>query len=171
MAIKDFTVGVPYPSASDFNTYPIQQQHVVKPSNESVSSSTTLQNDDHLLLPVSSNTMYFIQGMFVISGAEAADMLFQWSVPSGAVFNWASDTLGSGASGSATGQVSRSAQGNTNQPAFGLIASTITVVPIKGFLVVGSTGGVLRARWCQNASSATATIMRAGSYLMARRCI
>lgn len=171
MAIKDFTVGVPYPTALDFNTYPIQQQHVVKPSNESIASSTTLQNDDHLLLPVSANTMYFIQGMFIISGAESADMLFQWSVPSGATFNWVSDTLGSGSTTSATGQVSRTSQGNTNQPAFGLIASLITVVPIKGFLVVGSTGGVLRAKWCQNSSSGTATIMRAGSYLMARRCI
>lgn len=171
MAINDFSVGVPFPTALDLNTYLIQQQHVVKPSNESVTSSTTLQNDDHLALPMSANTIYFIQGMFIISGAEAADMAFRWSVPSGAVFNWVSDTLGSSATASATGQVSRTSQGNTNQPAFGLIAGNITVVPFKGLIVVGSTGGVLRATWAQNVSSGTATIMREGSYMMARRCI
>lgn len=171
MAIKDFSVGVPFPTAADFNTYLIQQQHVVKPSNESVTNSTTLQNDDHLALPMSANTIYFIQGMFIISGAEAADMLFKWAVPSGATFNWTSDTLGSSATGSATGQVSRTSQGNSNQPAFGLIAGTTTVVPYKGLIVVGSTGGVLRATWCQNVASGTATVMNAGSYMMARRCI
>lgn len=171
MAIKDFTVGSPFPSAVDFNMYLIQQQHVVKPSNESIASSTTLQNDDHLALPMSASTIYFIQGMFIISGAEAADMKFQWAVPSGAVFNWVSDTLGSTITGSATGQISRTSQGNTSQPAFGLVASTQTVVPFKGLIVVGSTGGVLRAMWSQNSSSGTATVMNAGSYMMARRCI
>jgi len=171
MAIKDFSVGVPFPTAADLNTYLIQQQHAVKPSNESVTNSTTLQNDDHLALPMSANTTYFIQGMFIISGAEAADMAFKWAVPSGATFNWVSDTLGSSATGSATGQVSRTSQGNTNQPAFGLIAGNTTVVPFKGLIVVGSTGGVLRATWAQNVASATATVMNAGSYMMARRCI
>lgn len=171
MAIKDFSVGVPFPTAADFNTFLIQQQHVVKPSNESIANSTTLQNDDHLALPMSANTMYFIQGMFIISGAEAQDMAFRWAVPSGATFNWVSDTLGSGQTGSATGQISRTSQGNTNQPAFGLVAANLTVVPFKGLIVVGSTGGVLRATWAQNVSGATATVMNAGSYMMARRCI
>lgn len=172
MAIKDFSVGVPYPTAADLNTYLIQQQHVVKPSNETVLNSTTLQNDDHLALPMSANTIYFIQGMFIISGLEAADMAFKWAVPSGATFNWVSDTLGSSATGSATGQVSRTSQGNSSQPAFGVIASTTTVVPFKGLIVVGSTGGVLRATWAQNLLSAsTPTTMIAGSYMMARRCI
>lgn len=171
MAIKDFSVGVPFPTAADLNTYLIQQQHAVKPSNESVVNSTTLQPDDHLGLPLGANRIYFIQGMFIISGHESADMLFRWSVPSGAQFDWVSDTLGSSQSGSATGSVSRTSQGNTNAPAFGCVANNQTVVPFKGLITLGSTGGTLRATWSQNNSNNTATVMHAGSYMMARLCI
>lgn len=170
MAIKDFSVGVPFPTAFDLNTYPIQQQHIVKPSDESIVSSTTLQNDDHLVLPMSANTIYFIQGMFIITGNTSGDMLFQWSVPSGAVLNWASDTISS-ISTSLTDQVSRTGQTAGSLPAFGTITGGTAVVPFKGILNMGSTGGVMRARWAQNTSNGTATVMKAGSYFMARRCI
>ncbi len=170
MAIKDFSVGVPFPTAADLNTYLIQQQHVVKPSNESVTNSTTLQNDDHLVLPVNAFTMYFIQGMFITSGDPNADMDFRWSAPVGASFDWASDAL-SGTATSATDQVSRSGQSATGNPSFGLVSGATTVVPFKGLLITGSNGGNLRATWAQKVASATATVMRAGSYLMARRCL
>lgn len=170
MAIKDFSVGVPYPTATDFNTYPIQQSHIVKPSDESVTSSITLQNDDHLVLPVLANTIYFVQGMLIYTGDSAGDMGFRWSAPSGSVFNWASDALGSSAA-SLTSQVSRTAQGVTNQPTFGAVTGGTAVAPFKGLLTVGSSGGNLRATWAQGTSNATATTMKAGSYIMARRCV
>lgn len=170
MSIKDFSVGVPFPTAADFNTYPLQQHHVWKPSNESVANSTTLQNDDHLVIPVSANTTYFIQGMLIYSGLAAADMAFKWSVPSGSTFDWVSDALGSTAT-TLTDQISHTAQGAANQPAFGAIDGGIAVAPVKGILVVGSVAGFLRATWAQSFTNGTAIVMQAGSYLMARRCI
>lgn len=170
MAIKDFSVGVPFPTALDLNTYLIQQQHAWKPADESVSNSTTLQNDDHLFLPVSANTIYYVQGMLIYTGLAAADMGFRWSVPSGATFDWCSDALGSTAT-TLTDQISHTAQGAANQPALGAIDGGTAVAPVKGLLVVGSSGGNLRATWAQSFSNGTATVMKAGSYLMARKCI
>jgi hypothetical protein len=161
---------VPYPTAADLNVYLIQQQHIVKPSDESVTSSITLQNDDHLVLPVSANTKYFVQGMLIYTGATAGDMGFKWSVPTGSTFDWCSDALGSAAT-SLTDQISHTAQASSNQPSFGAIDASTAVAPIKGLLIVGSSGGNLRATWAQGTSSGTATTMKAGSYVMARRVI
>lgn len=170
MAIRDFRVGAPNPVAADLNTFLIQQQHVVKPSDESVTSSTTLQNDDHLVLPVTANTLYFVQGMLIYTGNTSGDMQFQWTGPSGATFDWASDALPSGAT-TTTDQVSRTALTFANVAPVAAITGSTATVPFKGVLSVGSSGGSFRIKWGQFASNATATVMKAGSYIMTRRCI
>jgi hypothetical protein len=108
--------------------------------------------------------------MLIYTGATAGDMGFKWSVPTGSTFDWCSDALGSAAT-SLTDQISHTAQASSNQPSFGAIDASTAVAPIKGLLIVGSSGGNLRATWAQGTSSGTATTMKAGSYVMARRVI
>lgn len=171
MSIKIFSVGAPLPTAADFNTYLIQQQHVIKPSDESVVNSAVLQNDDHLVLPVQANTTYFAHCFILYGAANAADLAFKWSAPTGSVFNWISDALGSAAV-NYDFSISRTLQGISNVPSLGGATSPVIVTaPIKGILTVGSTSGNLRATWSQGTADPATTVVKAGSMISLRRIV
>lgn len=176
MPIKDFAF-LESPPASDFNRYFMQQEFVRKPSNESVASSTTVQDDDDLFFVPILNTNYWIT-MYIIydgpgpdPGVTAGDLKISWSVPTGSTFNYVSDAIVSGATGGVY-DVSRTAQiapaGGT--PGAGTLGTgSPAVALVKGIFQMGSTAGTFRFRWAQITSSATAVTVRANSCLIARR--
>lgn len=169
MPIRLFAPGE-HPSAGDFNRYFLQQHSVIKASDESVTSSTTLQSDDHLFAPVFANTYYWVWCVIFYTGSgltTEGDMKINWNAPSGSTFNWVSDGLGSGATSSVS-TLSRNAQGLGNSPAPGTVGSD-TVAPIKGLLLTGGNAGTLQLTWAQNVSSTTATTVYANSTLLVRR--
>lgn len=172
MPIKDFIVGDPESvNATELNRYLLQQQHVIKPSTESVTSSTTQQNDDHLFLSVTANTTYWVQAMIIYDGATGGDIKFRWTAPSGATMSWVDDGLDSAAA-TATDDVSRARQSISSEPVRAAVGAGSSVVAIpKGVLVVGSTSGTFRLQWAQGASSSTATRVLASSILMMRRMV
>ncbi|KND38489.1 hypothetical protein [Streptomyces acidiscabies] len=133
-----------------------QVQLVRKSADESVTSSTTLQNDNHLLLPVVATATYDLFLMCIFSGDTAGDIKFAWSVPSGTVLRWVDQT---GASGVATDTDTYSAPGGSTQVGFQIWATVVT----------SSTAGNVQFQWAQNASSATATIVRTNSHLKMTR--
>ncbi|GAA2915142.1 hypothetical protein GCM10010478_12780 [Streptomyces erythrogriseus] len=73
-----------------------QIQFARKTADESVVSTTTLQNDNHLLLPVAVNATYTLFLMCIFSGATTGDIKFDWTVPSGTVLRWSDQTGVSG---------------------------------------------------------------------------
>lgn len=133
-----------------------QVQFVRKTADESVVSSTTLQNDDHLKLPVVANAVYTLFLMCIFSGGTTGDIKFDWAVPSGTVLRWSDQT---GVSGLHSDVDVYSAPGGTTQVAIQIWATVVT----------SSTAGNVQFRWAQNASDATATIVRANSYLQLTR--
>ncbi|MER6236549.1 hypothetical protein ABT185_10845 [Streptomyces clavifer] len=133
-----------------------QVQFARKTADESVTSSTTLQNDNHLLLPVVANATYSLFLMCIFSGSTVGDIKFDWTVPSGTVLRWSDQT---GASGLNTDADVYSAPGGATQVAFQIWATVVT----------SSTAGNVTFRWAQNASDATATIVRANSHLRLER--
>lgn len=133
-----------------------QTQLVRKTADESVTSSTTLQNDNHLLLPVVANATYDLFLLCVFSGDTAGDIKFAWSVPSGTVLRWVDQT---GSSGLATDTDFYSAPGGTTQVGFQIWATVVT----------SATAGNIQFQWAQNTSSATATIVRTNSHLKMQR--
>lgn len=133
-----------------------QVQLVRKSTDESVTSSTTLQNDNHLFLPVVANATYDLFLMCIFSGDTAGDIKFAWSVPSGTVLRWVDQT---GTSGIATDTDFYSAPGGSTQVGFQIWATVVT----------SSTAGNVQFQWAQNASSATATIVRTNSHLKMTR--
>lgn len=175
MPIKDWTAGE-RPSASDLNRYFMQQAHAIKSSDETVTSTTTLQDDDHLFLSVQAGTDYWVQAILIYNASAAADIKISFTGPSGATFDWVSDSLGSSiAAGSgAVDIISRSLQalgstpapGGAEQPA-GTRVDAVSVP--KGILRIGANSGTLRLRWAQLASGSPGTILRAQSTLMMRR--
>ncbi|WP_274029442.1 hypothetical protein [Streptomyces sp. MMBL 11-1] len=127
-------------------------QLVRKTADESVTSSTVLQNDNHLVLPVVANASYSLFLLCIFSGDTAGDIKFDWAVPAGTVLRWADQT---GTSGLASDTDFYSAPGGSTQVAFQIWATVVT----------SSTAGSIQFRWAQNASSATATIVRTNSTL------
>lgn len=160
-------------NASKMTTYWMEMAFVVKSVDESVVSSTTMQDDDQLVLNVNANTKYWVEGFVMYSALAAADVKTSYSGPSGAVFDWCPDSNTSAATAT-VGPVSRSLQGLGAAPSHGALENPAgTPQPLvalhKGVLTVGATAGQLRLRWAQLTTSTTAAKVLAGSCLMITR--
>lgn len=143
---------------------------VVKAANESVTSSTTFQDDDELFVTVEANAQYKIRLYLLYSSSDAGDIEIGWTGPSGATMDWGM-TAASNNTTSVTTVPNMTLPGRliseTNELG-GSGGSSITGI-IEGTLTTSSTAGTLQFRWTQGTSDATATIVRAGSTLSARR--
>jgi hypothetical protein len=144
------------------------QQFIVKNTDESVTSSVVMQNDNELFFSVVSGAKYLFE--FVLNttaGSSAVDGQATLVVPSGTLSAVclamdpavSAGTIGSGEfrSFTAGGQILQ----------FGTSA-TGTGVRIKGTFIA-TANGVVQLQWAQLASSATALTVRAGSTVEARR--
>ncbi|MBI4160711.1 MAG: LamG domain-containing protein [Candidatus Yanofskybacteria bacterium] len=136
-----------------------------KSSDESVTSSTTLQNDDELKLTLAANKTYTIDAViFATSASSNPDFKIAFTVPSGATM-----TLGyiaASPSNLLTQGELLSSSGTASQ-VIPLRANASAVVLVKGTVVIASTGGDLTLQWAQFTSNATATVVKAGSYIRA----
>lgn len=133
---------------------------VKKSADETLATSTTLQNDDHLLFAVSANTKYAFRLALFINTPAAADYKYTFTGP-------ASPTLiqfgHNDIAGDSTSDVEVSAAGfgtSINVSA----ASTVHIAEIHGVLQNGANAGTVTLQWAQLASSGTTTVY-AGSYL------
>lgn len=160
---------------TDLNRYWLQQAHVIKGSDESVTSSITLQNDDELVLPLLANTDYWLEA-FILYGANAtADFKLYFTVPSGTVYDLLHNGLRTGhASADGIDAVSRArfTQASSGGTPGGINATTnadIAICPVEGRVIVGGTSGNITLQWCQAVSNATATVVKAGSCMIIQR--
>lgn len=141
---------------------------VVKTADESVTSSIVLQDDNELLFTAAANATYEVWAFLHYIGVNAGGILkIGWAGPASATFDWT-------ASGLATGAIATT--GNLDASYLSL-ASTITlgggandvVARPSGLLVTSATSGTFKLQWAQGTSSATATTVKAGSFLAYRR--
>lgn len=134
---------------------------VRKPSDESVTSSTTLQNDDHLTVSLATNTNYYVRGVATFfSTVGSGDAKMGFTIP-------ASTTMGIGVQCAVPLTLPvwfTTTAGSTGQINFG--ASEEAPCFFSGTVQTGGTSGNLTVQWAQNSSQGTATIMRAGSFII-----
>lgn len=131
---------------------------VVKSSDESVASSVTLQDDDHLFFPIgASETWTFL---FYVMGNSVDNLKLAINGP-GTPTNLVYEILLLNASGNiAFGKHSAYDSATSAARSSGLIWGTV---------VNGGTGGNIILRWAQNSSNATAKVILRGSFLRAQR--
>jgi hypothetical protein len=137
-----------------------------KTGDETVTSSTVLQADDQLFLPLSTNARYKFESYLIYSGAAtpAGDLKMQFTGPAGAVMNWSN--FGANPSGLTQYNVVVEALAAGAPRAVGTNGAGFKMgAQPKGTLTTGSTGGSLALLWAQNASSATGTVLHANSYI------
>ncbi len=133
---------------------------------QSVTSTTTLTNMTDVVIPLVRNENYFVSLMCQYDAGTGGDIIFGWTLPSGATWEWFSDALDSTQNTGVAG-VGRTGQ-TTGNPSGAGTGATAWANP-RGILRMSSTSDNLQARYAQLASNATATRVFAGTALMAWR--
>lgn len=155
------------PTATQFNEFLTNINYVSKGGTESVTSSTTLQNDDDLFVPVVANAIYTLTAMVLYGGATGGDFKMLFRTPTSGSFT-----------GMATGLVvaATTASDNANIPmtgnsseVFGCLGAGTQILTVIGRLVTAGTAGNLQVEWAQNVSSGTSTQVFGNSFLDLRR--
>lgn len=145
---------------------------VRKTADESVTSSVTLQNDDHLLYSIGATGTYVFElVLFGVSAANAAgDLIVGFSFPAGTLHfsgHGLDDTLASGNTGTPRMTGILTATSGATTATFGLSTTTTSIV-LRGILIATATG-TLQFMWAQFASSASASTLKAGSYMTVKQ--
>jgi hypothetical protein len=141
----------------------------IKTGNTSRFSTTTITADPHLAIPVVPGT-YRIDAVLFFDADSAADLKIGWTAPASTTGAWWPD--GSDSSNTTQAATARWGAltdiGTSTLPVAGIGSGTIQACRPVGTAVV-TTAGTLALAWAQNASSATATVVRANSWLSLRR--
>lgn len=147
--------------------------YIVKAGATSRPSSTALDPDPDLVLPVEANGVYEIEMKLTMSAYDAADIKTSWSVPAGTTGNRriigpstvALDanadniTMRSGTHATTGTVVYNGVRNGTNQ---------FSVIEF-GLITIGGTAGSITLLWGQNATSVNPSIVAGTSYIKATR--
>lgn len=153
-----------------------QIQYIAKSADETVTSNTTLQNDDHLVLPAVANAVYtFEVDLYMTDTADfVGDFKMSFTCPTGATFDMhgagahTTDLAsGTSANGEWIGKLATASAGANLT--FGVGFPAVTGVRVYGRLVMSSTAGNFQLQWAQNAADASGTTLKAGSYMTMTR--
>lgn len=145
-----------------------------KTADETVTSSTTLQNDDHMTVTLVANTVYAVRNVFFIAGDDAADLKVNYTVPTGTT-GWMGQTALSAPTGVSTehdvNMVAFPVSGTalTFDLSIGIADTNFVLATVDGLMEVGGSGGAMTTRWAQKTSSGTGTTVKRGSFLMAQK--
>jgi len=132
---------------------------VIKGADQTLFSSTTLQNDSALIATLAANAGYMFACYLDFEGASGANLKWGWTVPSGCTMRYVA--VYANTSGTAT--VAGETQAST--PA----AQTTGAGNLQGLLMLGTvlagSGGTLQLQWAQNTTNAVSNIVHAQSLL------
>jgi hypothetical protein len=139
---------------------------VRKSADQSVTSNTTVANDSQLKFAVAASETYIFNIWLFLDAANATpDIKLTCTGPSGSTVLWSP--------GQAMYLVDATPTVGTVQ-ASGVTASyfvdaNLRPLVLQGTILNGVTAGDLTLQWAQNTSSATATTIKAGSYIIATK--
>lgn len=134
---------------------------VRKASDESVTSSTTLQNDDDFTFSVPASDVWVVSIRARVSVDPTPDIKIHFTAPTSATFNGTSKLFSASAVLAHEGDLLT--EWSHTPAAEGLI------LEIDGTFANSTTAGALTMQWAQNTSNGTATTLHAGSYMVARK--
>ena len=138
---------------------------VRKPSDESVTSSTTFQADDHLLMAVAANEVWLTRWVVVWTGSTTGDINTRFTFPAGGEL-----TL-SALRSDGTGTQTPFMFGYTTSPTAAISSESLASGGLRTFIIFdiqftnSGTAGNVALEWAQLSSNGTATIVKANSTL------
>ena len=135
-------------------------RNIPKTADETVTSSTALQDDNHLFFAMATNEYYSVQGGLWASNANSGvDIKIAFTVPASATYHivsWGFDASGTFSYGN-----HRSAADSRTFDA----ESTGFFICFSGSVVCAGTAGNLQLQWAQAVSNASGTVLKKGSWL------
>lgn len=147
---------------------------IIKKEDESVSSSTTLQNDNDLKILLPPRCLFEIEALLSVDSASATPNFKKaWDLDSvmGTLEEVEGKIFGIGPGLSLSGNyensdyVSLRRYNATYSALYGLSSVGAGCIMERMLIDTGLYGGILTLQWCQNTSNATAVTVEAGSYL------
>ena len=161
MPIPTWSVGQVLASA-DVNSWFVPLA-AVRTAGQSVTSSTTLVNDNTLFLPLAASSTYIWLAFLDYEAANGGDIKYQWTVPTGGVLRGGSSYMALTGVAVSWQEFNAAAVSSARGNGAGNGQSAVAY----GSVTTGVTAGNLQTQWAQNTSSATATIMHLGSFIIA----
>ncbi len=136
---------------------------------ETVTSSTTLQNDDHIWWNgVAASTTWILDLKALVNSASAVpDFKWGFTFPAGATFWLGQHALTVAPADpppSGTIDATYNSLGSGAAKAAAAATTTGSAVNIFGVLIMGATAGDVVFQWAQNVSDATGTVLYDGTY-------
>jgi len=139
-----------------------------KTASESVFNSTTLQNDDHLVVAVQPNASYIMELFLIYDTLNTAGLKIGWTFPTGATMTWS--THGYEDPNHNTAVVPISVATHVITDVVTLNAENTSPHPpvaihVRGILLTSSTAGTLQLQWAQNSAQADFANVNINSFL------
>lgn len=132
-----------------------QHRAIVKAADESVSASTTLQDDNHLLFAIAVNETWIARFvLYILSASANPDFKYTIAVPAGATGKFFENAAGT-------------VQAFAAPVSLALSAATDKVLIVDVSVTNAGTAGDVKLQWAQDTSDATATVVKAFSSLVA----
>ncbi len=142
-------------------------QVVRKTADESVTSSTTVQQDDHLSLPFLANSVYIFEFRLVADGA--AGIKFEIWSNNGTKSHITLFGTDPGTGNPKIGSFQWTATATSGAGSSGGFSESLDDMLVIGQLITSGAAGTVRVAWAQNTSSGSAITVRAGSWMRLTR--
>lgn len=146
-------------------------QYVTKGSAESVTSSTTIQDDNDMQVTLGVGT-YRVEAFISATGAAAGDLKLQWNFAGTASATYRSCVGPAVGSTDATSSALFRSSSHTlaNAVTYGTDGTNTTAIS-EDLLLVVTVGGLLKMQWAQNTSSATSTTLTVSTRMFVTRVV
>jgi hypothetical protein len=150
--------------------YLIGAVSAVKTVDQTVTSSVAFVDDTALQILLAPNATYEFRSVILFTAAQTGDIALIFAGPSGASANLGFSALDAAATGNTnTALTARGTALPTASVTFGGNGAQLLPVWVMGTVVTGATPGIFKLQWSQGTSSATGTVVKAGSYFAANR--
>jgi hypothetical protein len=156
----------------------MQWTYLSKSADETVTSSTTLQNDNDLFFSVAANATYYIRAHLDFGGLTAADFKCAYTFP--ALSDGRKICLGpqSGTTDRQDTTMCTTYHALGTERNYGCMSTVAGDIPNEGMFAIehvllqtGANAGTFQLQWAQVTSNATATELRIDSFFMYKRMI
>ena len=144
------------------------ERYVKKATDQVVTNSTTLVNDNDLKFPVYELKSYYFVANIEFTSGSMSDIKLAFTVPTGAILRWGPiNGMKVDPSGSVVVQGQETTSGASMAFGYAAAGGSRQLITVAGYVECDAgESGDLQLRWAQNtASSAEPTTVRSGSSL------
>jgi len=129
---------------------------IVKKLDETITSDTTLHDDDELFVAVNASKTYYVLFALTVTSHAAADWKFATSTPSGSTAT------------QIVGRFQSNGMFGTNDPNVGVGSPTDNTVQMLhlSMRVITTTAGNIQFQWAQNISNGNNTTVNQGAFMV-----